>query len=173
MNVLALDPASKTGFCYGSSPAALTFGVWSLGTGPQRLARLEMEIEARLAKFPCEVIAYEIAALGAKGFKAVHQHAELAGKIKEVADRHGLKCCGFHIGTWKARAVGKGNAKPHQYRELIELHHGLRAPCNDSAAAIGVWIAAQQGEAIPAKKQAKRVKKELAKQQIKFRFRAG
>lgn len=170
MNVLALDPAKFTGFCYGSPRHGLTFGTWRLGSGAHRLSDLEHQLERVLEAFPdCTVIAYERAASGGvKNFKTFEAHAELAGKIKEVADRHGLECWPFLIQQWKAIGLGSGagRAKPARYRQLVEIRLGIRCSTVDEAAAIGIWHAAQHGLPVTQKKQAKQLKKTLAKKQM-------
>ncbi len=171
MNVLALDPARLTGFCYGPTPAQLTFGVWNLGSGPRRLINLGEEINRALDRFPaCEVIAYERAASGANNFKVFESHCQLATIIQQVADQRGLKCWPFLIQQWKAIGLGSGagHAKPDRYKELVKIRLGIVTSTVDEAAAVGVWFAAQQGPPVSKKKAAKQLKKVLAKRQTRL-----
>ena len=120
MKTLALDPATRTGFCYGSAapPAGVTFGVWDLGPAERRLLSLRQKIYAVHRQFGIERIAYELSSLGAGGRKGeggpqwqtIVFHIELRTIIKAVAQEIGAELQGVHIGSIKAFATGSGKA---------------------------------------------------------------
>lgn len=173
LNILALDPAAKTGFAW-SDGIRRHSGVWQLG--PSRGTELERRIIAACEEFPTDCIAFENAGFGSRNPAVQAMHNELAGVIKLCADRLGLKCWVFPIATWKRLALGrgklpKGEAGKREVLRLLRLHHGIECSDFDEGDAIGILLAAMHGPPpLTKKKQVKRLKKVLkARQPTLFR----
>lgn len=113
-HILALDPATSTGFA--SSDPSIGYGVWNLGTliGPgymgMRTDALRKNILDVHARRCIRVIAVEDAARGSHNFNAQAFQWQLRGVIEQVGYEIGARVVGFNPGTIKAFATGSGRA---------------------------------------------------------------
>ena len=166
MNILALDPAARTGWALGPVKDRVDeSGVWLLGTDADaRPARLAEYLRLAIQRFKPEVIAYEAATFGSRNPHVMRRHNELVGALRTVCVEAGLPCWEFGIGTWKARTLGSGRAdKPAVIRGL-RTYFGLEVAQQDEADAIGVLFAAQVGPPPEAKrKQVSRARRSAKK----------
>lgn len=165
MRILALDPAATTGWAFGQGET-LMYGLWKLGpTLAERPRVLAANIRAIVERFGCDVLAYELATHGGKRLHTMRAMNELSGAILSVAADPKVaipRVWAFNIGTWKARAVGKGNAKKWGVQRGLQLYHGLKIDQEDMADAVGILKAAYDGPPPePAKKSIKALVKKL------------
>lgn len=162
MKILAIDPAATTGWAW-SDGTDLRYGRWYLGpTLGERPGALAAKIREAVGRLGCDVLAYELATFGG-GRSRVHVMRamnELSGAIQAVASELGLTPYAFNISSWKARAVGKGNAKKWGVKRGLELYHGLKIEDEDEADAVGILKAAEMG---PPPLSAKRATKAIAR----------
>lgn len=163
LNILALDPAAATGWAWSDGIRRYS-GTFALG--PKRESDLRREVLALLAKYPTDVLAFELAGFGSHNPHVKAKHDELAGVLKAIAQDQKLKCWAYNPGTWKRLALGKGNAKKPDVVRLLRIHHGIEVDDFDEADATGILVAALLGPP-PAskKKQAKRIAKVLKQRQ--------
>lgn len=164
MRILAIDPGQSSGFAFGTLPDHPdTSGVWSLGADPDaRPGRLLEYIRLAVRKHSPDVIAYEVAGMGGKHWHAAQRLNELCGAIKAAATELDCKCYVWQIVSWKARAVGKGNADKAAIIRGLRTYFGIEVVRNDEADAIGIYLASQMGPPPePKKKQVKSLEKKL------------
>lgn len=167
MRILALDPARYTGFAFSSIKDRVEHsGVWNLEargeTSGDQLQRLDDYVTDAIEKWRPEVIAFELAGHGSHNMHAKAMHNEKVGVVQLVAFRHRLPAWGFLPNTWKARAIGKGNAKKHEVQRSLVTFFGIETGSEDQADAICILLAAQQGPPpTPVKAQRKAERKKL------------
>ena len=172
MKILALDPAAKCGFAIASTKDRIDdSGVWSLGTDPaMRPARLADYIRLAVKRHGVTVVAYEVATFGGRRFHVMRRMNELSGVVQAVAGELRVECWPFGISTWKARAVGKGNADKGGVMHGLRMFYGIEVTDDNQADAIGIALAAQQGPPPePAKKVRSRERKAVLKLPRLFR----
>lgn len=162
MKILAIDPAKISGWAF-SDGQALACGRWDLGpTLGERPGALAANIRAAVKRFGCDVLAYEVATFGGTAPHVMRAMNELSGAIQAVGSELGLTMYAFGISSWKARAVGKGNAKKWGVKRGLELYHGLKIDNEDEADAVGILKAAEMGPPpLSVKKQTKAIEKKL------------
>jgi Holliday junction resolvasome RuvABC endonuclease subunit len=171
MKIIALDPAAKTGFAYSSIKDRVEeSGVWNLGNSDSRLQSIDYLLTTAIRNCKPDVIAVEVATFGSVHAHVQRMHNELLGAIKLVALRERVDVWEFGISTWKARAVGKGNADKQGVMRGLRTFYGIDVTNEDEADAIGVLLAAQQGPPPePARKQRSRQRKAEKKLRRLFR----
>lgn len=174
LNILAIDPAAKTGFAFSSTKDRVeASGVWNLGPiAEARPAGLADQLRIAHRKWKPDVIAYEVATFGGKNLHAMRRLNELAGVIQAVAKELGCEAWAFGISTWKARLGNGGMDKPAVVR-VLKTCFGISVACGDEGDAVGILFSAMQGPPpITKKKQAKRTAKILkAKQPMLFKVK--
>lgn len=160
MNILALDPAGRTGFAHTAGHC----GVWNLGSGPIRLVKLSDLLSRAIATWPVEVLAYESATFGSKHLHVMRRHNELAGVIEMVATRYQIKTWCYNPSQWKAIALGSGNADKAGVMRLLRIVYGIEVRDSDIADAIGILKCAERGPPPESKrKQRRAAERKLAK----------
>lgn len=169
MKILAIDPATLTGFAWGDGKKIYS-GVWSLGSDPHagsRMLRLAEEIRALHRSRGFEAIAFEEASYGAgarkgKGIQwsAIVLHNKLRGAIEMVAAELLVKCFPVAPATIKAFVAGNGKATKADVIRAVELHFGIVAQDDNEADAIAIlfWAMAHPEGFIGAKAVAKKQK---------------
>lgn len=159
MNILAIDPAAKTGYASSTGP----HGVWLLVNQgePQerRLLRLYAKLleAARLWGTP-DVIASEAASFGSINPNTAAMHNELRGIIKLVAAELRAEYREYHPTTIKAFATGSGRADKTQMMRACERILGIVPQDDNEADALWVLELAKQGPPKPPAKKVKRAK---------------
>lgn len=166
MNILAIDPAQRTGFAHSVG----IHGVWKLGATPGlRCSTLAAKIEEVVRKYRTDVIAYEAATFGSHNIHAQRRHNELAGVIEGTAAKLGLPCWNYNPGQWKAIALGKGNLDKPGVMRMLRLAYEIDVQDEDIADALGILKAAEKGPPPePKKKAMRRLVKELSKRQARL-----
>jgi Holliday junction resolvasome RuvABC endonuclease subunit len=125
MNILAIDPAQRSGWAW-SDGKQLHHGIWLLGSDPaKRLARLDGNIRAAVGRWATEVIAYESATFGSRHFHVMRRHNELAGVIQLVAAQRGIRCWAYPPTQWKAMALAHGHADKLAVQRLLQLLYDI------------------------------------------------
>lgn len=144
MNILSLDPATRTGFACDRSR-----GVWSLptdipGRAHAQLITLITEINARSGPF--DLIVCEDAAFGANNFATALFHAELRGAIKLAAYRLRVDFRAVNPSTIKAFATDNGHAKKPAMVAAYRKWFGVAPSSEDEADARFLLELAKQCE---------------------------
>ena len=112
MLVLALDPATKTGWAHSRGQS----GVWDLSvrrdeSGGMRLIRFEGKLNEILESVGIELVVYEAARHGAPKMQgALVVQAEIQGVLKLWCERNAIEYRGFSPSEIKKHATGKGNS---------------------------------------------------------------
>lgn len=109
MEILALDVATKTGFCCSGGS-----GVWDLTpkrdeSKGMRLIRFRSKLAEMHQTIPIEVLVFERSAGFHKSSLIVQ--AELHGVLKHFCEEQGIEYRAYSAGEIKKHATGKGNAK--------------------------------------------------------------
>lgn len=172
MRILAIDPAQHCGWAVASVKDRIdASGVWNIGAEAQnRPGHLGFLLRRHIERYRPAVIAFEVATFGTKNPHVMRRHNELAGVIHAVASEFRCDCWPFGITSWKARAVGNGNAKKDAVMRGLRLFYRIDV-CNDNEAdAIGIALAAQMGPPPePAKKAKSRIRKAAKREPRLFR----
>ncbi len=112
MKILALDPATKTGWAHSDGPS----GVWDLSirrdeSDGSRLMRLRGKLSETAAALGVDLVVFEAARHGAPKMQgALVVQAELQGNIKSWCIQHDVEYRGRSPAEIKKHATGKGNA---------------------------------------------------------------
>jgi Holliday junction resolvasome RuvABC endonuclease subunit len=165
MRVLGIDPAARSGWAVASIKDRIdASGVWSLGTdATNRPHRLAEYIRFAVRKYAVTVIAYEVATFGGRHMHVMRRMNNLEGVIQAVSGELGVECWAFGISSWKARAVGAGNADKAGVMRGLRNYYGIEVTDDNQADAIGIAFAAQQGPPPESKKSVKRAERKKIK----------
>ena len=164
LNILAIDPAGTTGFCWSDGTRRHS-GTWDLGT--RRGFELRRRIFAAVDEWPTDVIVFESAAFGSRNRHTKAMHSELEGVIIACAQELGLKYWCYPPSQWKRIALGEGNADKERIAVLLKRLWGIDLPPGDEADACGILLAAMMEGKPPEskKKMERRVRKAIKKRQ--------
>jgi Holliday junction resolvasome RuvABC endonuclease subunit len=117
VTILALDPATHTGWALHDGLSILASGTWDLSvrrdeSGGMRLVRLRSKLRQVLEAFPSiALVVFESARHGAPKMQgALVVQSELQAVIKLWAQDRKLDFKGYSPSEIKKRATGKGNA---------------------------------------------------------------
>ncbi|MFM9961470.1 MAG: crossover junction endodeoxyribonuclease RuvC [Planctomycetaceae bacterium] len=139
MNVLALDPANRTGFAHSDGYRGFVDLSRAVDTHPgQRLIRFSNWLEETLEQHTTELIAAEDASFGSVNPSVQAQHNELRGIIHLVAAEFGIDVKLFQPSTIKLHATGHGNAKKHAM--VAACKRFLEIVPQDENEADALWI---------------------------------
>lgn len=113
--IIALDPATKCGWAHSDDPINLS-GVWDCSLKPNqsdywRLHKLVGHIRGLHRTHGGDVLAFEDAALGSPGRRALVVAGEIQGVIKLLAGELGMEYVAFANTAIKKFATGSGGAK--------------------------------------------------------------
>ena len=112
MKILALDPATVTGWAHSNGPS----GIWDLSirrdeSKGMRLIRLNRMLREIHESVGIDLLVYEAARnAGPKMQGALVVQAELQGVIKLFCESNGIEFIGLSPSEIKKHATGKGNA---------------------------------------------------------------
>ncbi len=112
--ILALDPATVTGFCVGTSSMHVS-GVWNLSPrrfdgGGMRFVKLEARLNEILKAYgSLDAVFYEEVRRH-KGVDAAHIYGGLIGKIGEWCEQHEIPYEALPVGEIKKNWTGNGSA---------------------------------------------------------------
>ena len=110
MKILAIDPATKTGWAHSFGPS----GVWDLSvrrdeSGGMRLIRFEAKLREVLAGPGIDLIVFESVTAGQgpkTNFSAIKLQTKLQAIIERFAESHeGMESCGYNLKTIKSHAI--------------------------------------------------------------------
>ncbi len=112
MRILALDPATKTGWAHSAGPS----GVWDFKvlrdeSGGMRLIRLKSKLGHIIESVGIDLVVFEAARNAApKMQNALVIQAELQSVIKTFCEERAINYRGYSPSEIKTFATGKGNA---------------------------------------------------------------
>jgi Holliday junction resolvasome RuvABC endonuclease subunit len=157
VNILALDPATRTGWAHSNGES----GVWNLkgDLGEQHTELMRLIIQA-VDEWGAHLIATENAGFGSRNPSVQAMHNERLGLIRYVANDLGCQLVTFQPTTIKAFATGKGNADKSQMIAAAQRLLGSSVVSDDEADAIWILELAKRPDCWPvAKPKAKRSRK--------------
>ncbi len=138
--ILAIDPATKTGFAMQDG----TSGIWDLkavrdeSTGI-RLVKLKRNLRVIFEQFKPTLVVFEAARnAGPKMQGALVVQAEMQGVIKEWCHDMGIEYAGFSPKTIKKHATGNGNASKDKMVESATNAFGIEIIDDNHADAL--WL---------------------------------
>jgi Holliday junction resolvasome RuvABC endonuclease subunit len=148
VNVLALDPATATGFAHSNGE----HGTWDLGhnrwpdmPGGKLHKLRERIIEVHAQWGPIELVAFEEASFGGNQsgkrkmqMQVIVFHNKIRGIIEEAACDIGAKLLPVNPTSLKAWATDNGHATKADMMRMLERHYGIRTSDDNEADAI--WI---------------------------------
>ena len=131
MNILALDQATKTGWCNNTASGVWDFKVKRDESGGMRLIRFESKLQEIHDMTPLDLVVYERVAGRFKG--AIIVASELVSVLKVFCEKNNIEYRAFSAGEIKRYATGKGNVnkpamvaamqKKYPYIEIIDDNH--------------------------------------------------
>ena len=140
MRVLALDPATKTGWSImDSDHGLLASGVWNLSprrheSQGMRGVKLRSSLSECVKAFEPDLIAYEEVARH-RATHAAHVYGGLVMTIQVWAEDNGIEYTAFPVKEIKKWATGNGNAnKERMCQEAAERWPGYRDEWDDNEA---------------------------------------
>lgn len=138
MQILAIDPATVFGYCYGPEMAAT--GFHNLGPAKEskgrRLLDFYAHLERLIKKSNAKVIAYERPAGG--HFTGVQFHCNLEAIILVLAELNNIQVIPVSAKSVKKFVTGNGNAKkPEMVAEIKKAYPHVRD--HNEADAIGIY----------------------------------
>lgn len=160
MNILALDPASVTGWFHSNG----RYGVWIL-TG-SKLVQLREHLEDALQTLGIDKLTFEEAGFGAgaRQRRTMQFHNELRGVIRLFAQEHRIPTVAYVPSTIKKFATGNGRAKKPQMIRAAETFFGLKGITSDVADAKFILEMAKANyQPMPSPKKRKRAAVKAAK----------
>lgn len=131
INILALDPATKTGFaCKNAS------GVWDLKTKSyeskgMRLIKLRSSLDEICKAENINFVVYEKP--GGRNYNALKSHSNFEGIIQAYCLDNGIEYKGYSAGEIKRFATGKGNANKQAMIDAFKDKKGYD-PIDDNEA---------------------------------------
>lgn len=153
MRILALDPATRTGFCYQGESDRIS-GTWDLSTRRDestgmKLLRLESKL-VEFAKLGVDLIVFEAArhAMPRMQGALVHQ-AKLQAIIERFAERRQINARGYSPSEIKAYATGKGNSGKDAVIEAVRKRFDYAGDDNNEADAIALLELARSTYDVP------------------------
>lgn len=120
MNILALDPARRTGYAHTSGDR----GVIDIGT-TNAVAHLFNFVMKFHALHPFTILAVEHAMRSANNFNTAEVHAEYSGVLKLAASQLDCQFVQVHAMSLKAWAAHSGRAKKGDMRKWCRVHYSL------------------------------------------------
>lgn len=157
MNILGLDPATRSGFAHSNGE----HGVWDLnrnrwpdmpGGRLHKLRDMIMQVQSQWG--PIELIAFEESSFGTRsGDKRNVQtmifHCEMRGIIRESACDIGARLLSVNPSSLKAWATDNGHATKQDMMRMLDRHYGLKITDDNEADAIWILKWAQHCEKHP------------------------
>lgn len=142
MNILALDIATKTGYCTKD-----VSGVWDFTPRRDeskgfRTLKFKNAIEQILDDQKIDCVVFERVAGFHKASLIVM--SELHGVLKSVLEERGIPYGGYSAGEIKKHATGKGNAKKPQMMEAAKDRFAIKIIDDNHADALWLYDLASQ-----------------------------
>lgn len=159
MNVLALDPANRTGFAHSDGYRGFVDLSRVVDKHPgQRLIRFTNWLEETLENHATDLIAAEDASFGSHNPAVQAMHNQLLGALLMTAAEYGIDVKLFFPGTIKVFATGNGRADKQQMVRACKTHYGIEVT-HDEADAIFIMELAKRPDCWPQPKPPKRKKR--------------
>jgi Holliday junction resolvasome RuvABC endonuclease subunit len=147
MRILALDPATTTGWAINEIP--IVFGHWDLKphryeSGGMRYIRFKNYLEEINKNFKPDLIVFEEIVFHRTSL-AAQVYGGLVAVLMSWADEKNIEYAGVNPGTWKKLVTGKGNADKIKTIKAIMEKYGLQPQDDNEADAIGIlkWAEAE------------------------------
>jgi len=150
MNILAIDPGTKCGYCVMQGKRIIASGTWDLSVkrgegGGMRFIRLRKYLDEVCKQYPPDFVLYE-ASGHFRSIAASAVYHGIVGKIMEHCEDGKLAYEGVPLATLKVYATGKGNANKEAMRAAAErrlsgVFHGLSEADDNEIDAVwlGLW----------------------------------
>ena len=127
MKILALDVASKTGFCAGTTERNFISGVWDLSikrdeSSGMRLIRFKRKLVEMIEVEKPDVVVFERSA--GRFMSAVIKQAELHGVLELYLEENKINYRAYSASEIKKYATGKGNANKDILQQVFEQQTG-------------------------------------------------
>jgi Holliday junction resolvasome RuvABC endonuclease subunit len=137
MKILALDPATVTGFC-----TSTTSGVWNLKTKSyeskgMRLIKMRSSIDEICKAEGITFIVYEKP--GGRNYNALKSHSNFEGIIQAYALDNGIEYKGYSASEIKKFATGKGNANKQAMIDACIKTYGFTPEDDNQADAVHLY----------------------------------
>lgn len=137
MNILALDVATKTGFCTKTAHGHWDFKVLRDESSGMRLVRFKSKLKELVRLEEIEVVVFE----RSQGFhqNAVIVQSELHGCLKLFCEENKIEYRAFSPSEIKKFATGKGNANKELMIKAAKERFGYMGNDDNEADAIHIY----------------------------------
>jgi len=141
MNILAIDPATKAGWCSGPG----IFGLWDLSTKRDqssgiKLLKLKSELRKQHELNNLELIVYERPA--GRNITGIMSQSKFVAIIESFAEENDIQYKGYSPGEIKKFATGKGNCGKPAMIAAAQKAYGYEGDDDNEADAIHLWYLA-------------------------------
>lgn len=139
MKILALDVATKTGWCLGEHAS----GVWDFKkqrdeSGGMKLVRFRSKLEELYLTTRFDLVVFE--RVGGRFKSAISVQAELHGVLKHYCEINYIDYRAFSSAEVKRHATGKGNAnKKSMVDAAVERWPNINIIDDNHADALWIW----------------------------------
>lgn len=140
MRILALDPATTTGYASDKGSGILKLGVLGKTERPEKLLKFYEYIHNTVKKEGITHIAYERP--GGSHYNSVVSHASLEAMILLVCQMRGLYYIGYSASTIKKFITGSGKASKDEVIEAVRKL-GYKPVDDNEADAIAIFLLAK------------------------------
>lgn len=137
MNILALDVATKCGWCTASGSGTWDFSLKRDDSGGIRIIKFIQKLKETVIDDRIDLIVFERTA----GFhkSALIIQAEMHGAMKQFCHDSGIEYRAYSASEIKKFATGKGNAKKDQMIEAAIKTYGVTPGDDNEADAIHIY----------------------------------
>lgn len=152
MNILAIDQATKTGWCVSRE----IYGEWDLSikkdeSSGMRLVRFESKLREVIKLRDINLVVYERVAGRFKN--AIITSAEIVGVMKKVLEELNIPYRAYSAKEIKGFATGNGNASKDMMIKAVKKKYGIEVKSDNIADAIHIWnLADSEYNQVTAKK---------------------
>lgn len=139
MNILAIDPAEKTGWATNAGNKDVEWGMWDFKLKRDenfafKLIRFKAKLEEAIKKYKIDLLVFE--RVSGVSSVAIMSHAKFVGVMEVMCTESGLPFKGYSAGEIKKHATGKGNAGKKEMLKKAIKDYGYRGKDDNEADAI-------------------------------------
>ena len=121
MKILALDPATITGWCTENSSGTWNLKTKSYESKGMRLIKFESSLNEIVKSIGITLVVYEKP--GGRNYNGIKSHSNMEGVLQVYCLKNGLDYKGYSASEIKKFATGKGNCgKPEMIKACINTY---------------------------------------------------
>ena len=142
MNILALDVATKTGFCHEHDSGVWNFTLKRDESSGMRLIKFAQHLESCIVKNSIDLVVFERTA--GRHQNAIIVQSELHGVLKHICELMEVDYRAYSASEIKKFATGKGNAKKDMMIQACIDNYDIIPIDDNEADAIHLFMLAKK-----------------------------